>query len=293
MSNSPWPSWLATEPEQVDENIKKVKGLANEVKAQLDALPPSVLALSTFAFGSVTAMSTVLFYKRYMRRIKNSEWVTPKQLTRKRWIRGMVTSVGDADNFRLYHTPPLGGYRWPIKFRSIPTLSKNLKNETLHIRIAGVDAPEAAHFGKPAQPYAAESLQWLREKVLGRHVYCQLLRKDQYSRVVAQVHLSPRILPGFLFRGKNLPAEMLKSGWATTYEQAGAEYGKLGKEGYLRLENEAKAARRGMWKHGTNIESPAEYKRRHAIASDAAEPAKPATPPSNSGKKSLWSKIFS
>ena len=36
---------------------------------------------------------------------------------------------------------------------------------------------------------------------------------------VALVYLSPRILPGFLFMGKNLSAEMLKSGWAVTYAQ--------------------------------------------------------------------------
>lgn len=133
-----------------------------------------------------------------------------------------ISSVGDADNFRLYHTPALG-YSWPLKFGRVPTLQKgsphillfnlynglfvDLKNETLSIRIAGVDAPEvfyvpnatchyflashcffplkASHFGKPAQPYAAESLTWLREKILGKVVYCQLLRKDQYSRVVS------------------------------------------------------------------------------------------------------------
>ena len=44
---------------------------------------------------------------------------------------------------------------------------------------------KASHFGKPAQPYAAESLTWLREKILGKVVYCQLLRKDQYSRIVS------------------------------------------------------------------------------------------------------------
>ena len=36
---------------------------------------------------------------------------------------------------------------------------------------------------------------------------------------VALVHLPPRILPGFIFYGKDLSAEMLKSGWAVTYEQ--------------------------------------------------------------------------
>lgn len=60
-----------------------------------------------------------------------------------------------------------------------------LKNETLHIRISGVDAPEAAHFGNPAQPHSAESLEWLKRTVLGRNMRCQLLRKDQYNRIVS------------------------------------------------------------------------------------------------------------
>ena len=86
-----------------------------------------------------------------------------------------------------------------------------LVNQTLHVRIAGVDAPEVAfslpffgtcslnlkknhfiffylqcgHFGKPGQPYADESLTWLRRKILGKVVYCQLLRRDQYQRVVS------------------------------------------------------------------------------------------------------------
>jgi hypothetical protein len=60
--------------------------------------------------------------------------------------------------------------------------------------------------------------------------------------------------------GKNLSLEMLRAGWVTTYEQvcltpgyqvsvtiyhhsqAGAEYGILGKDGFLRIEAEAKYA---------------------------------------------------
>lgn len=33
---------------------------------------------------------------------------------------------------------------------------------------------------------------------------------------------------------------MLRAGWAITYEQSGAEYGKWGKEEFLKLEAEAK-----------------------------------------------------
>ena len=36
---------------------------------------------------------------------------------------------------------------------------------------------------------------------------------------VAHVHHPPMLLPGFLCYGKNLATEMLKAGWAVTYDQ--------------------------------------------------------------------------
>ncbi|KAF8064227.1 hypothetical protein FPV67DRAFT_209983 [Lyophyllum atratum] len=274
----PWPWRIDIDDAYNDERKPKngVFALPECLKAQLDAVPPPLLALTTFALGAFTAASTALLYARYGRRLRNAEWVTPDLFARNRWIKGVVTSVGDADNFRLYHTPALG-WRWPLKFRRIPSTSKGLKDETLHIRIAGVDAPEAAHFGRPAQPYAVESLAWLREAILGKVVYCQLLRRDQYSRIVAHVTLAPRILPGTLVTGKLLSHEMLRAGWVTTYEQSGAEHGKWGKDAFLSIEAEAKAGRRGMWEKGISAESPADYKRRHAAAAslEDAEAARP------------------
>lgn len=84
------------------------------------------------------------------------------------------TSVGDADNFRLYHTPGFG-WRGPLKFRHIPStkskrgarplllirthkydcLTNNndepindvgLTKGTIHIRMAGMDAPEVSEY---------------------------------------------------------------------------------------------------------------------------------------------------
>jgi len=228
------------------------------------------LALSVLALGSTSTIGTVFVYRRFFRRIRNGDWITPDVFAKKRWIKGVVTTVGDADNFRLYHTPGFG-WRWPIKFRRIPSTTKDLKDETIHIRIGGVDAPEAAHFGRPAQPYAPEALAWLKNAIEGKTLYCQLMRRDQYSRIVAVVEQKPLFLPGFLASGKSLSLEMLKAGWVTTYEQAGAEYGEWGKDEFLRVEAEAKAARRGMWKLGTSGEKPSEYKRRHARAEAAGE----------------------
>ncbi|KAG0693879.1 hypothetical protein DFH29DRAFT_370226 [Suillus ampliporus] len=230
---------------------------------ELGSPPTAYLIVSGFFLGSVSTLGATFVYRRYFRRLRTAEWVTPDVLERRGWVRGVVTSVGDADNFRLYHTPAIG-WRWPLKFRRVPTLSKELKDQTIHVRIAGVDAPEGAHFGRPAQPYAAEALTWLKNTIEGKTVYCQLVRRDQYSRIVSVVTLPPPFLPGWLTTGRSLALEMLRAGTGLTYEQAGAEYGKYGKDEFIRVEAEARAARRGMWKHGTAGETPAQYKRRYA-----------------------------
>jgi endonuclease YncB( thermonuclease family) len=76
---------------------------------------------------------------------------------------------------------------FPSLCRILISYSTALKDQTIHIRIAGADAPEAAHFGKPAQPGADEALAWLKGMIDGKSIWCQLVRKDQYSRVVSGV----------------------------------------------------------------------------------------------------------
>ncbi|KAH9919059.1 uncharacterized protein B0H18DRAFT_1029617 [Fomitopsis serialis] len=242
-----------TKPPEID-NLDDVAAVIRELKARTLSLPVDILLLSAFVAGSATAAGSIGIYRRYWRRLPSADWITPDILAKGRWVKGYVTSVGDADNFRLYHTPGIG-WRWPLKFRAVPSTRIDLKDRTIHIRLAGIDAPEAAHFGKPAQEFAQESLAWLKTYIEGRMVYCQLCRKDQYGRIVAHVHWKPRILPGSLATGSQL---------AEVYEQWGAEHGNLGIDEFLRAQGEAQVKRRGIWKHGLVRESAAEYKRRHA-----------------------------
>lgn len=114
-----------------------------------------------------------------------------------------MTRVGDGDNFRFYHTPGglLMGWGW---LRKIPTTRKELKDETLMIRLCGIDAPEGAHFGKPAQPFADDALNWLRGYVDGKYVTITPYSIDQYKRVVARAQI-------WKWTGKkDVSAEMLK-----------------------------------------------------------------------------------
>lgn len=121
-----------------------------------------------------------------------------------------------------------------------------------------MDAPEGAHFGRPAQPFSGEALRWLSDYILGRRVRAYIHKRDQYERVVATV----RVRRFLLFR-KDVSLEMLKRGLATTYEaKTGAEFGGC-EEQYKAAEAAAKSRKHGIW--GTKpslFESPREYKNR-------------------------------
>ncbi|KAF8524330.1 hypothetical protein BU17DRAFT_35306, partial [Hysterangium stoloniferum] len=217
-----------------------------------------------FALGSLATVSVIAINSRFFKRIPNSEWIHPQMIAKKRWIKGVVTSVGDGDGFRLYHTPgPF--WRWPLKLRKVPDNTKDLKDETISIRLAGVDAPEGSHFGKIAQPYSSEALVWLKNEVEGKRLWVQLIRRDQYNRVVSIPVHPPRIPFLKASASRCVSIAMLSAGYATTYEQSGAEYGRWGKEEFLKYEEVARNAKRGMWASKVALESPAEYKKRHRL----------------------------
>ena len=95
------------------------------------------------------------------------------------------------------------------------------------VRLAGIDAPERKQaFGKRAKEYASTL-------AAGKTVKVTWTEKDRYGRIVGVV-----ILPD----GSNLNNEMVKAGLAWWYRQYAPKDRTL-----ERLENEAKAARRGLW----------------------------------------------
>ncbi|KAI8144233.1 hypothetical protein BJV82DRAFT_644256 [Fennellomyces sp. T-0311] len=159
-----------------------------------------------------------LIYTRVIgKRFPTAAHIVPEVFSRQQCIRGRVVSVGDSDNFRLYHTPGFG-WGWA---RKIPTKRRELAHQTIAIRLAGIDAPEGAHFGMPGQPLHAESKEFLTSMVLNRNVKVQLLSLDQYKRAVAMAYVRN---PPF-YRLKNVSVEMVKAGMAGIYTAKGAQYG--------------------------------------------------------------------
>lgn len=227
----------------------------------------STQTITISAVTTLTTLALIRLYKTYLRRIPTVEYLKPG-LLRRRSIYGYVTRVGDGDNFHLFHTPGgrLMGWGW-IPGRRVQTLKgKQLKDRTVHVRIAGVDAPEGAHFGRPAQPYSQEALDWLKGTVLHRYVRAYPYSRDQYDRVVSSVFRRK-----WVFFKSDVGLNMIKQGLATVYEaKVGSEFG--GQEAkYRAAEVKAKQRGVGMWQSGiwekltgkgAAPETPREYKKR-------------------------------
>lgn len=78
---------------------------------------------------TTTILVSVQFYRSYLRRIPGAIHVQPS-FFRKRSLFGKVTSVGDGDNFHLFHTPGgrLMGWGW---MRSVPEKKPELRGKTV------------------------------------------------------------------------------------------------------------------------------------------------------------------
>ncbi|KAK3180307.1 putative endonuclease lcl3 [Lecanicillium sp. MT-2017a] len=208
------------------------------------------------ASAGAVGLGALHIYVNYFRRIPSASYIRPS-FFRKRSLFGRVTRVGDGDNFHLFHTPGgrFVGWGW---LRKVPENRKQLKERTIPVRLAGVDAPEGAHFGRPAQPFSAEALKWLSDYILHRDVRAYIYKRDQYNRAVATVYVRR-----FLIR-RNVGLEMVKRGLATVYEaKSGAEFGGI-KDVYEKAEAKAKKKKKGMWSgKASEFESPREYKSRY------------------------------
>ncbi|KAF3259028.1 putative endonuclease lcl3 [Orbilia oligospora] len=161
----------------------------------------------------------------------------------------------------------------------------------IHIRIAGVDAPEGAHFGKPSQPHSSESLSYLSNLLTSHNVRAHLLRRDQYERVVCSVSMKRKGILGLLGFKHDVGLLMLKAGMAQVYEGTyGIEFGKRQgmEEKYRAAEEEARAKKLGIWGLKGKYESPGQYKARFG---GKEGPFTPSTAIADKGKESTGEKV--
>ncbi|EDK1561927.1 nuclease [Salmonella enterica subsp. enterica serovar Newport] len=110
------------------------------------------------------------------------------------------------------------------------------------VRLNGIDAPEKA------QPYGQRSKQTLTKLVGGKMVKAVGSQRDRYGRLLATL----------MFDGRDINATQVYSGMAWVYRYQGHAI----EPAYLRYEQEARTARRGLWSDKKPVE-PAIWRQRH------------------------------
>lgn len=126
----PRPSRLNALTETSDEEVPAVNWTD-----KLDATDWSHYANPQTIIPTVVLTGAALFsarlYRHHLGRIPRVGSIEPKFYRRKSLL-GRVTSVGDGDNFRLFHTPGgrLAGWGW-LPGRRVPKVKDDLKDETV------------------------------------------------------------------------------------------------------------------------------------------------------------------
>jgi micrococcal nuclease len=122
----------------------------------------------------------------------------------------------------------------------------------LTVRLVGIDAPEISNNKrKDGQPFSRQSTQHLAGLVLNKTVDVKSYGADRNGRTLGEV---------FLLDGKNVNIEMVKAGLAEVYRGKPASGLDMGL--YYKAEEEAKAAKRGMWVLRDQYVSPGEWRRK-------------------------------
>ncbi|PXW50394.1 endonuclease YncB(thermonuclease family) [Grimontella sp. AG753] len=115
-------------------------------------------------------------------------------------------------------------------------------NVATRVRLNGIDAPEKA------QPFGQRSRQALTAVVAGKTVLAVGDRRDRYGRLLATIMLN----------GRDVNAMQVYSGMAWAYRYQG----NASVPAYLRYEQDAKTAKRGLWSEKDATE-PAIWRREH------------------------------
>lgn len=111
-------------------------------------------------------------------------------------------------------------------------------NTQHRIRLEGIDAPESH------QAFGAQSKQSLSQMVFDRDVTVTYQKTDQYGRLVGKITID----------GKDINLEQVKLGMAWHYKEYQNEQAPEDRELYAKAEDDARAARRGLWQDANPIE---------------------------------------
>ena len=126
--------------------------------------------------------------------------------------------------------------RWFASLMEIPSGSRVQGKEYI-VRLIGVDTPETVHPTKTAQHFGAEASAYTKAALEAKTVTLETDRtgdtRDRYGRLLRYVHLD----------GQNFSARLIREG----YGHAIRRFRYSLKAQFIRLEDSARKAGRGLW----------------------------------------------
>ncbi len=143
------------------------------------------------------------------------------------WVEGRVVHVNDGD-----------------------TAVVDVAGRSLRVRFYGVDAPERANRDWPAQPYSRKATAFMHALIDGRHVRVRLTGERTHAREVGEIFVD----------GRSASQDIVGVGlawWNTKFAPRDREL--------QRLEADARAARRGLWRDPRPV-APWVHRARHRPA---------------------------
>lgn len=142
-----------------------------------------------------------------------------------RSIYAFTERVLDGDTFRVRHVP---GFSFTNQTPE-PLQKRGIAEDTLVIRLYGIDCPETAkNKNQATQPFGDEAKQFTSNLIYHQMVKVTFVRKDRHGRAIAMVETLPSA--GFLLScvpglgPKDLTLELARAGLAELYTGGGAEY---------------------------------------------------------------------
>ncbi|KAJ3196404.1 putative endonuclease lcl3, partial [Irineochytrium annulatum] len=228
--------WTSNLRNALDNKSLRIAGWTLDSRTLMDHPFVVVFILLILVLLTKTLISAFRHYLTF--KPLTADAIPHRWFERRKRVYARVVKVGDADGIRVVIHP-------------LPTtLMRTTFRDSISIRLAGVDAPECAHFGEPGQKGGAEAKAWLTRKLLARDVFITFMRRDKYDRAVAVVELPSQwsccwlchCLPGG-WGCMNVSVEMLRLGLATVYRGADGEYGRDNEKARARFERVETGAR--------------------------------------------------
>src|SRR5690606_22556327 len=122
----------------------------------------------------------------------------------------------------------------------------------LRVRFAGIDAPEVKHAAhEPGQLFGPEARAFVERELKGERAKLVVVDVDRYRRSVSLVYVGDRLLN----------EEIVRRGLAHVYRSYLRTLPSTVVSALLHAEEEAKAAKRGVWSL-SNPEEPSAYRKR-------------------------------